>query len=65
MILNNIFKLIKNIFFIIDNESVIRLCLRLPNGKKETVSMSTTDTVKVIIKFLLTIYLEVVNYNIH
>lgn len=29
-----------------DNESVIRLCLRLPNGKKETVSMSTTDTVK-------------------
>lgn len=29
-----------------DNESVIRLCLRLPNGKKETVSMSTTDTVE-------------------
>ncbi|XP_043796994.1 UBX domain-containing protein 7 [Apis laboriosa] len=29
-----------------DNESVIRLCLRLPNGKKETVSMSTTDTIE-------------------
>ncbi|XP_031774566.1 UBX domain-containing protein 7 isoform X2 [Apis florea] len=29
-----------------DNESVIRLCLRLPNGKKETVSMSSTDTIE-------------------
>ncbi|XP_076760780.1 UBX domain-containing protein 7 [Xylocopa sonorina] len=29
-----------------DCTSPIRLCLRLPNGKKETVSMSATDTVE-------------------
>lgn len=29
-----------------DSASGIRLCLRLPNGKKETISMSATDTVE-------------------
>ena len=29
-----------------DNTSAIRLCLRLPNGKKETISMSATDTIE-------------------
>ncbi|XP_012173004.1 UBX domain-containing protein 7 [Bombus terrestris] len=29
-----------------DSTSAIRLCLRLPNGKKETISMSATDTIE-------------------
>ena len=34
----------------VDSASAIRLCLRLPNGKKETISMSATDTVEVSIE---------------
>lgn len=46
----------KNIFYIFitilqnyipDDEPFLRLCLRLPNGTKETISMCATDTIEV------------------
>lgn len=57
----------KSIYIVyIDSTSAIRLCLRLPNGKKETISMSATDTIEVnTMNLLILMYLGMINENTH
>ena len=49
---------LKNYIFIDSNTPSLRLCLRLPNGSKETISMLGSERIQVIFHFshLLCIY---------
>lgn len=56
------FTILQNYFYIPDDEPFLRLCLRLPNGTKETISMCATDTIEVCSQ---NIFLILKNYAIY
>lgn len=53
------------LFFIDNDKPLLRLCLRLPTGDKETISMCATNTIEVSVKIFYDMLLIIYNFVVY